>query len=256
VLFFFLFIHSSFPFLHFRSQLICPLLLHLLVLIHLLSLSLHHISFLFNPFNSICKQISQLSSSCNSCTHSMPYSLLPRHAILLSSFSFSSAVHVLSLLSVGKCSVDFVLANLFSDLSLTPFHALNALSHCRSHACIRPLSSFDTPHCTLRSCLGTPPAPTHLRFPVFDRECKYTAVSLPTRNRARCIAIGETRQGKVPVLSSTPARGTVFFLSLPFPSLGKRVEQGWQGHRASPWASQGGKGTRLNAIRHIRRLGA
>jgi hypothetical protein len=187
------------------------------------------------------------------------------HAILIVATPCHSSLFIfllvccsrsLSLLSVGKCSVDFVLANLFSDLSLTPFHALNALSHCRSHACIRPLSSFDTPHCTLRSCLGTPPAPTHLRFPVFDRECKYTAVSLPTRNRARCIAIGETRQGKVPVLSSTPARGTVFFLSLPFPSLGKRVEQGWQGHRASPWASQGGKGTRLNAIRHIRRLGA
>ena len=75
--------------------------------------------FLFNPFNSICKQIHSYRHHAILVLIPCHISLLPRHATLLSSFFFSSAAHF-SLLLAGKCSVDFVIANLFSDLSLTP----------------------------------------------------------------------------------------------------------------------------------------
>jgi hypothetical protein len=88
----------------------------------------------------------------------------------------------------------FVLANLFSHLSVAHATGFSCIerSHRRSHACIRPF-----PLSIPRIALYVVDLVLHLHpppFPVFDRECKYTAVSLPTRNRARCIAIGERRQ--------------------------------------------------------------
>ena len=53
------------------------------------------------------------------------------------------------------------------------FHALNALSVCLTPLMLctpPPYPSFDTPHCTLRSCLGTTPLVLFLA-PAFDREC-------------------------------------------------------------------------------------
>ncbi|KAN0127322.1 hypothetical protein V8E53_014846 [Lactarius tabidus] len=60
--------------------------------------------------------------------HAILIVVTPCHSSLFIFFLVCCSLS-LSLVSVGKCSVDFVLANLFSDLSLTPpvFHALNAL---------------------------------------------------------------------------------------------------------------------------------
>ena len=128
MLFFFSFIHSSF-FFPFTSAPNSYVPLSCIFWFWFICLSLHHICFLFNPFNSICKQIHSYRHHAILVLIPCHISLLPRHATLLSSF-FSRLLLTFSLLLAGKCSVDFVLANLFSDLSHTPpvFHALNALT--------------------------------------------------------------------------------------------------------------------------------
>ena len=153
------FIHPNSIFL-FGCQLICPLLLHHLVLVHL-TLCASHLFSLQPPFNSICTQIHSYRHSCNSCTHSMPYHCCHAMPILLSSFLFS-VFATFSLLSVGiVASSTFVVANLFFELSVafaTGFSRIER-SHRRSHACIR-LFPLSIPRIALlRSCFGTPPAP-------------------------------------------------------------------------------------------------
>ena len=129
--FFFLFIHSFIIFFFLSLRLQTHMSLSPCIFwFWFICLSLHHICFLFNLFNSICKQIHSYRHHAILVLIPCHISLLPRHATLLSSF-FSRLLLTFSLLLAGKCSVDFVIANLFSDLSLTPpvfFHALNALT--------------------------------------------------------------------------------------------------------------------------------
>ena len=118
-------------------------------------ISLHHIRFLHFVFNSICKAHSQLSPSCNSCTHSHAILIVPP---VMSVFFFSSA---------AWSSID--VATFVSARRLHPpvFSCIER-SH-PSHACIFPLASFDT-----RTALYVAVLVHHL----FSRSCDLTVSAI------------------------------------------------------------------------------
>ncbi|KAI9443489.1 hypothetical protein H4582DRAFT_1198861 [Lactarius indigo] len=162
--FFLLFIHSFIHpfnfFSHFDCQLICPP--SPASFCSGSSLSLHHICFSLQPlqFNLqaiftaiVIMQFLYSFHAISHCCHAMPFFISSAAAHV--SLSFQRVMNVASTLSYRICFLICRSRHRF-------FHALNALTAALMllHS---PLSSFDTPHCTLRSCLGTPTC-THLRL--------------------------------------------------------------------------------------------
>jgi hypothetical protein len=134
------------------------LFLHLFFLIHLCA------SYLF-PFTLCSIQSTSTFTAIviMQFLYSFPchISLLPRHA------TFCFFFHIFLSSAVGHCSVD--LGQSVSASHSHPFQFLHALNAPTPLPCLHfpaPLSPY--PHCTLRSCRGTPTC-SHLTR-AFDRE--------------------------------------------------------------------------------------
>lgn len=168
--------------------------LHLFVLVHLCA------SYLF-PFTLCSIQSTSTSTAIviMQFLYSFPchISLLPRHATFCFFFHFS-------LFFSGHCSVD--LGHGVSASRSRPLQFISCIE--RSHpspmlAFPRSLSPY--PHCTLRSCPGTPTCP-HLRLAV---KAMNSGVR-PTRNLP-CHATGEGSTDSFPQYT-TAAGGGAFLL--------------------------------------------